>query len=137
MQESIVVSTNEREELIDITEQVKASVAKSNIKSGLCNVFLEHTSAALTINENDDPKIKEDIITFFRQTVKRGDWEHDKSGRCDRANADAHIKSMITCNNQTIPISDGSLNLGTWQNIFLCEFDGPRERKIIITLLGE
>ncbi|MDD5649546.1 MAG: secondary thiamine-phosphate synthase enzyme YjbQ [Candidatus Nanoarchaeia archaeon] len=128
--ETIKIKTTKREELIDLTSRINELV--KDIKEGSVLVFVKHTSAGITINENDDPKICDDILTFLNETVKRSIWQHDKSGKCDRSNGDAHLKSSIIGNSKLIPIENGKLCLGKWQNIFLCEFDGPREREIII-----
>jgi len=128
--ETIIVNTQKREEIIDITDKVK-DYAKG-IKEGFIIVFSKHTSNAICINENDDPKIYGDLLNFMKELVPQGKWEHDKGGKCDRGNGDAHIKSSILGSSEIIPVKEGTLQLGKWQNIWLCEFDGPREREIII-----
>ncbi len=129
----IKIKTNKREEIIDITNNIKENI---NIKEGLVLVFSKHTSNAICINENDDPKIYDDLLNFMKKLVPRGKWEHDKSGKCDRTNGDAHIKSSILGPSEIIPVKNGKLELGQWQSIWLCEFDGPREREVVIQCLA-
>ena len=124
--ETITIQTNKREELVDITSIIEDTII---IKEGIVNLFVPHATAALTINENADPNLPKDITNFLNKLVKKGSWLHDKIDN----NADSHIKSTLISPSITIPVSDGQLQLGTWQDIFLCEFDGPRTRKIFIT----
>ena len=124
------VSTNKKQELIDITQQVEDAVKKSGVNEGLCNVYVAHATAAIAINENADRNITLDIIDALDQMVKEGVWRHD---RIDN-NAAAHIKAAIIGPSETIPVKDGKLQLGTWQDIFLCCFDGPRKRRINVTV---
>lgn len=135
MIKKISLKTSKRNEMINLTSRIKGMVRDSKVKEGLCSVYVRHTSAAVTINENDDPKIQDDFLSFMNRLIKRGDWEHDKSGRCDRSNGDAHIKSFLVGHSQNVPIENGQLLLGQWQDIFLCEFDGPRERHVTISIL--
>lgn len=135
MQKELYFSSTKREEIINITQEIKKIVKESGVKEGICVIYACHTTAAITINENDDSKIRDDILNFFKQAVPRGSWEHDKSGKCDRQNADAHIKSSMVGSNQILMIADGELILGVWQDIFLCEFDGPRKRKILVKII--
>lgn len=128
--ETIKIKTNKREEIIDITNKINESI--KDIKEGSVLVFIKHTTAGITINENDDPKICDDILNFLNNTVPRGKWQHDKSGKCDRINGDAHLKSSIIGHSKIIPVENGKLCLGKWQSVFLCELDGPREREIIV-----
>lgn len=130
MQKEITISTSKREELVDITDQVKKIVAESKVKEGLCNVYVPHATAAITINENYDPNVMTDIVNCLGKLVPQGKWIHD---RVD-GNGDSHIKSAIVGPSETIPVKDGELLLGQWQDIMLCDFDGPRERKVIITI---
>ena len=122
-----------RMDIVDITKEVSNIVSESNIKEGICNIYTPHATAAITINENADPNVGVDIQNALQQLVPEGKWLHD---RVD-GNADAHIKASIIGSSESIPIKDGELLLGTWQDIFLCCFDGPRNRKIIITIIGE
>ena len=116
----------------DVTEQVRAALSAAEIKEGQCTVYTPHATAAVTINENADPNIGTDFLNALRKmVVEHGEWLHD---RIDN-NAAAHIKASLIGPSETIPISEGKLDLGTWQNIFLCEFDGPRTRTLIVSLL--
>ena len=129
--ETIIVNSNKRNELIDINQQVVEIVANSGIKEGLCNVYTPHATCGIMINENYDPNICLDIVDCLKEHIKEGKWRHD---RIDD-NADSHIKSAIVGPSETIPILNGKLALGTWQSIMLADFDGPRKRKIIVTII--
>jgi len=133
MQEIISISTSKKQELIDIADKVNAIVKKSNVKEGLCNIFAMHATAAIIINENADPNICLDTIDALNNLVPSGKWRHDKLD----GNADAHIKSTILGPSETIPIKNSELQLGTWQSPMLVELDGPRDRKIIVQVLGD
>ncbi len=125
------VSTSKKQQLINITQQVEDAVNKSGVKEGLCNVYVQHATAAIIINENADPNISLDIIDALDKMVKESGWRHD---RIDN-NAAAHIKAAILGPSKTIPIEECKMLLGTWQDIFLCCFDGPRERTIKVTVI--
>ena len=125
------VSTSKKQELIDITQQVEEAVKKSGVNDGLCNVYVPHATAAIAINENADPNITIDILDALNSMIKENGWKHN----CIDNNAAAHIKSTIIGPSETIPVTGGKLQIGTWQNIFLCCFDGPRKRKIIVTVV--
>jgi secondary thiamine-phosphate synthase enzyme len=127
----ITISTKERQSLIDITAGVREAVASSGVKNGICNVYVPHATAAITINENADPNLPLDIVAYLRGAVKEGVWKHDQIDN----NAAAHIKAAIIGPSETIPVRDGELQLGRWQDIFLCCFDGPRKRRIIVTII--
>ena len=122
------INTNKREELIDITSLIEKNI---DIKNGILHIFISHATAGITINENADPNLPEDINDFLNKLVKKGIWKHDKIDN----NADAHIKASLIGNSVFIPIKDNKMQLGTWQDIFLCEFDGPRKRKIILNFI--
>jgi len=130
---TITVSSTKHNELIDITDKVKDIVQKSNIKEGICYIYIPHATAAVTINENADPNIKEDILKAINKAVpEHNSYLHDSIDN----NAAAHIKSTLIGVSNNIPISDNELQLGTWQDIFLCEFDGPRsQRKVIVNII--
>lgn len=129
------IKTNKREEIIDITKDVNELI--KDVKNGSVLVFSKHTTAGLTINENDDPVVKDDILESLKNLVPRGKWKHDVSGRCNRDNnADAHIKASIIGNSKLIPVENGKLIFGEWQSLWFCEFDGPREREIIVQKHG-
>jgi secondary thiamine-phosphate synthase enzyme len=125
------VSTTKRQELVDITHQVADAVKESGVVDGLCNVYVTHATAAIAINENADPNLCLDILDWLDETVAEGKWRHDKIDN----NAAAHIKAAVVGPSETIPIRDGELQLGTWQDIFLCCFDGPRKRRIVVTVV--
>ena len=114
---------------IDITQRVKDAVKASNIEDGLCVVYVPHTTAAVTINENADPSVLSDIQLHLCKLVP-----FSKEYRHIEGNSDAHIKASIIGPSEVIPIADGSLVLGTWQAVFFCEFDGPRSRNIYIEI---
>lgn len=122
----LTINTGQREEFIDITELVNQQI---KIKDGILHLFVQHATAGITLNENADPNVPKDIINFLSKAVPRGKWLHDNVD----GNADSHIKASLIGNSVSAPIKDGKLQLGTWQAIFLCEFDGPRKRKIILT----
>lgn len=126
------VATKEHNQVIDITDEVRQVVSDSGVKDGVCTVFTPHATAAITINENDDPNIGTDFLTALRKLVVEHDgWLHD---RIDN-NAAAHIKSALVGPSESIPIEEGKLALGTWQNIFLCEFDGPRRDRNVTVVV--
>jgi secondary thiamine-phosphate synthase enzyme len=133
-QRTIVLRTHEHDEVVDITADVVRALDASGVEAGQCTVFTPHATAAIAINENDDPNIGKDLTAALDRMVPlRAGWLHD---RID-GNAAAHIKSAIVGPSETIPIAAGRLCLGTWQNIFLCEFDGPRqERKVIVSIVS-
>jgi secondary thiamine-phosphate synthase enzyme len=125
------VRTNSRFEMLDITGQVRDLLKESNIKSGICHVFIPHTTAAITINENADPDVPRDIIMGLDRLVPlNGNYRHSEG------NAAAHIKSSLIGVSEAILIEKGDLILGTWQSIFFCEFDGPRSRKVFVKLIS-
>ncbi|MHC4644407.1 MAG: secondary thiamine-phosphate synthase enzyme YjbQ [Planctomycetota bacterium] len=127
------VSTGKRNEMIDITGQVASIVRQSGISNGDVTVYCPHTTAAITINENADPSVPHDILLTLEELIP-----HYRPGyRHSEGNSDAHCKSSIVgCSRQVI-VSGKSLNLGTWQAIFFCEFDGPRSRKVIVQVRGQ
>ncbi len=130
----MIIKTSKREEIIDITKKVQNEI--KNVKDGICFIYSKHTTAAISIDENDDPAIQEDFFELLRNMIKRGIWKHDKSGKCDRENADAHLKTNLIGNQKFIPVKNGKLELGKWQNIFFIEFDGPREREIVVKVIN-
>jgi len=128
--ERITVKTARRQEFVEITHLVEGIVRKSGVKSGICYIYAPHTTCGLTINENADPSVKADILSKLEQLVpESGRYSHSEG------NSDAHIKSSILGHSLSIFIEDGSLQLGTWQGIFLCEFDGPRTREVWIKII--
>ena len=119
------VKTRSKTELIDITSEIRQKVKSSNIKEGFCLLYVPHTTAAVTINESADPSVREDIVMILNQMVP---WKAPYRHR--EGNSPAHVKSTLVGASEMIAIEDGRLVLGTWQGIFFCEFDGPRNRKI-------
>jgi secondary thiamine-phosphate synthase enzyme len=130
---SLTLKTSSKFEVHDITARVAAAVRESGARDGLCAVFTPHATAAVTVNENDDPNVGTDLLDALARLVKEHDgWRHD---RVDD-NAAAHIKAAIVGPSETIPVIGGELALGTWQNVFFCEFDGPRSsRRVHVTVV--
>ena len=124
------VKTSSRVELVDITHLIQSSVKESKVKSGICSIYVPHTTAGVTINENADPSVKSDIIKELNKVIPFDDNYSHLEG-----NAAAHIKSTLVGASETIIIENGTLLLGTWQGIFFCEFDGPRSRKLIVKII--
>lgn len=124
------VKTTQQLQVIDITPKVREIVAQDGSDDGLCCVFVPHATAAVAINENADPNIGEDLQDALAKLVPEGIWRHD---RIDD-NAAAHIKVAILGPSETVPVKKGKLVLGTWQSIMLMEFDGPRERRVIVQI---
>lgn len=131
--ETIILSTSSKHQLVDITSKVHDIVSRSKIKEGICVVYVPHATAAVTINENADPNIQTDILKALNKIVSEHDnYLHDSVDN----NAAAHIKSTIIGVSEAIPIKNNKLQLGTWQDIFFCEFDGPRSgRRVIVHLI--
>lgn len=126
----IDVRTQDRTQMIDITSKVRDAVRQSGIQNGLVHVFSLHTTAAVTINENADPAVEADILKTINKIVP---W--DDNFRHMEGNSAAHIKASLFGPSETIPLENGSLVLGTWQSIFFCEFDGPRTRRVKVTVI--
>jgi len=128
--EKIIIKTSKRIELIDITDKVQEIISKSKIKEGTCLLFCPHTTAGLTINENYDPSVRKDIShTLNRIVPENADYLHTEG------NADSHIKSSIFGSSLIVFIETGRLSFGTWQGIFFCEGDGPRQREVWIKII--
>ncbi|MBI3247976.1 MAG: YjbQ family protein [Deltaproteobacteria bacterium] len=124
------VHTSKRCEVVDITAQVSEAVRSANIDEGLCCIFVPHATAAVVINENDDMQIGQDLLDALERMVPEGVWRHDKVD----SNGAAHLKSAILGPSETIPVLSGRLALGTWQSVMFVELDGPRDRKVIVTV---
>ena len=124
---TIEVKTQAREELVDITARVREELVSSGVKGGICHVYVPHTTAAVTINENADPSVKEDILMALRKIVP-----DSLSYRHSEGNSPAHVKACLIGSSIKVIIDEGQLALGTWQGIFFCEFDGPRSRSVFI-----
>jgi secondary thiamine-phosphate synthase enzyme len=133
MRKGITISTHAREVLIDITALVKDVVRESEVRDGLVHVYAQGATAAIMIQENWDESVQTDVLHLLQKLVPRGAWLHDQQD----GNGDAHLKSGLVGPSETVPIIDGELGLSTWQNIFFCEFDGPRaERRIVCTVMA-
>ena len=131
MIKSINVKTGSRTEFVNITSDVQKIVKESGVKSGICYVYVPHTTAGVTINEGADPSVVRDMQVFFNKLVPHsGDYLHMEG------NSDAHIKTSLVGPSQVIIIDDDKLLLGTWQAIFFCEFDGARNRKINVKIIS-
>lgn len=128
MIETIKVRSNQREEMIEITREVQNLLPETG--EGICVLFTQHTTCGLTINENADPDVKHDMLLFLRELIP----QYYKGFRHYEHNSDAHIKSSLMGSSITIPFQNGELLLGRWQGIYLCEFDGARERKILMMI---
>ena len=130
------IRTPEREILIDITPQLQQIVQKSQIKEGICRIFVPHTTAGVTINENADPSVQKDIINYLKKLIPQGGG-FGYNFRHGEGNSDAHIKSSFMGSSLEILVHNGRLMLGTWQGLYFTEFDGPRNRNVYIQLQGE
>lgn len=134
MRKTFSIITDKREILVDITDQVKLAVAESGVENGLVNVYAQGATAAIMIQENWDNSVQTDVVHLLQKLIPKGVWLHDEQD----GNGDSHLKSGIVGPSETVPIIDGELGLSQWQNIFFCEFDGPREnRNIVITVLAD
>ena len=129
---TIELPTSKKLQTLNLTQRVRAEVKASGIDNGLCNVFVPHTTAAVTINENTDPDVQTDILNALERAVPSTAqyYKHEEG------NAHAHAKAAVVGSSETIPVQGGKLQLGTWQAIYFCEFDGPRNRKVVITVVG-
>ncbi|MCD6399934.1 YjbQ family protein [candidate division WOR-3 bacterium] len=127
----ITVRTKRRNEFIEITGEIEKTVEDSKVKDGFVILYVPHTTAGITINENADPSVKADILNTLDKLVPPNAGYSHLEG-----NADSHIKSTIVGVSQLVPIRNGRISLGTWQGIFFCEFDGPRTRKMIVQVVS-
>ena len=127
------MASKTREEMIDITSDVENILDSDEACDGVCTVFTQHTTCGVTVNENADPDVQSDMLGFLKRLIPQ-DEPHFKHGE---QNSDAHIKSSLVGSSVTVPFENGKLLLGRWQGIYLCEFDGPRERMVIVSLMGE
>ncbi|MBY9016061.1 MAG: secondary thiamine-phosphate synthase enzyme YjbQ [Candidatus Lokiarchaeota archaeon] len=136
MFEEFNVKTPEREVLLEITNEIKKIVKNSNINEGTCRIFVPHTTAGITINENADQSVIKDVANYLNKLIPKGgglgyDFKHGEG------NSDAHIKCSLTGNSIYVLIHEGKLMLGTWQGIIFAEYDGPRNRKVFVQITGE
>ncbi len=128
----IELQTHAAEELVDITEEVASSLAGLGVSDGICWVSSPHTTAGITVNEHADPDVRRDMLHALDRTVAR----HDPAYRHAEGNSAAHLKASLMGLSAMVPVREGRLTLGTWQGIFFCEFDGPRRRRLLITVLS-
>ncbi len=134
MRDSIRFATHRDQELVDITARVRLLVERSGIRDGLVHVYAQGATAAIMIQENWDESVQEDVITFLAKQIPKGIWRHDRQD----GNGDAHIKAGLVGPGETLPLMEGKLGLSTWQNIFFCEFDGPRsQRNVVVTIIAD
>jgi secondary thiamine-phosphate synthase enzyme len=129
---TIKVRSREREELVEFTDEVHRHLKESGAREGICTLFVQHTTAALTVNENADPDVPRDMLHCLRSLVP----QHGMNFQHAEENSDAHIKATLVGSSVTIPFADGELLLGRWQGIFLCEFDGGRERQVALVIIS-
>jgi len=130
--ETMLVKTGRRTQLVDVTERVQRAVAQAKVSSGVCYIYVPHTTAAVLINEHADPDVATDVETTLDRLIPRnGAYRHGEG------NSDAHVKAALVGTSQIVIIEGGKLALGRWQGIFFCEFDGPRERTILIKVSAD
>jgi secondary thiamine-phosphate synthase enzyme len=132
VQDEFRISTKSRSQMIDITSQVRSLVGQTGVTDGDVIVYCPHTTAAITINENADPSVPHDMLLTLEELMP----QHRSGYRHSEGNSDSHCKSSLVGCSEQILIKGGSLQLGTWQGIFFCEFDGPRSRKVIVQIRG-
>lgn len=127
------VETSRRQQVVDLTQLVRDHVRRAGLVDGIAVVLSPHTTAGVTVNENYDPDVKHDLLSKLEQMVPQSEsyYQHDEG------NSDAHVKTAMVGNSATLVVERAELVLGRWQGVFLCEFDGPRERRVLIKLLGE
>jgi len=126
------IKSARRTQFLDITHEVEQSVRESGTKTGLCYIYVPHTTAGITINEHADPDVASDVEAIFDRLIpQKGPYQHAEG------NTDSHMKTILTGTSQTIFIENGKLALGTWQGIFLCEFDGPRQRTVFVKIVRD
>lgn len=134
MHKTISISTSTRETLLDITPLVEQVILDSGIQNGIVSVYAQGATAAIMIQENWDESVQTDVINLLQKIIPKGAWLHDAQD----GNGDAHLKSGLVGPSEVIPLMDGKLGLSTWQNIFFCEFDGPRkQRRILCTVISD
>lgn len=134
MRENISVPTSQREELVDITTQVQETVTQSKVENGLIVLYVQGATAALMIQENWDASVQMDVVNLLQKLIPKGVWLHDQQD----GNGDSHLKAGLVGPSESIPVIDGRLGLSRWQNVFLCEFDGPRtERQVVCTIIKD
>jgi secondary thiamine-phosphate synthase enzyme len=130
--ELLTVRSKRREQALEVTARVREVVKKARVRVGVCVVYTQHTTAGVFVNENADPDVLTDLLAALRRSVP-----DDAGYRHAEGNAPAHIRSVLTGASACVPVAEGDLALGTWQGVFLVDFDGPRERRILVTIIGE
>ncbi len=125
--------STKREEMIDITADVEKILRADEAWDGICVVFTQHTTCGVTVNENADPDVQSDMLGFLKSLIP----QNEPNFKHGEQNSDAHIKSSLVGCSVTVPFENGKLLLGRWQGIYLCEFDGPRDRKVVVSIMGE
>lgn len=129
--ETLRIRSHQREELVEFTQDVRQKLGQTSVKEGFVHLYVQHTTAGLTVNENADPDVPRDMLLALRKLVP----QHGMGFRHGEENSDAHIKASLVGSSVTVPIQNGKLQLGHWQGIFLCEFDGGRERQVVMTVI--
>jgi secondary thiamine-phosphate synthase enzyme len=129
--EEIAVRSGRREEMIDVTTQVRAAVRRSGVDAGVAIIYCPHTTAAVTIQENADPDVRTDLMGHLVRLIPQDAGFHHAEG-----NADGHIKASLVGTSEMVPLDGGKLCLGTWQAVFFCEFDGPRDRRLLVKVVA-
>ena len=132
MMQSLAVRTSRRNEMVDISGLMGEAVAESGVKDGWAVVFVPHTTAGVTINENADPDVVHDVLMTLEELVPEG----RRGYRHGEGNSDSHVKASLVGSSVTVIVADGRMQLGTWQGIYFCEFDGPRSRKVLVQVKG-
>lgn len=131
-QRILTLSTDRRETLVDITDLVEQAAAESGTTAGTVSVYVQGATAGIMIQENWDDSVQRDVVSLLEKLIPRGVWEHDRQD----GNGDAHLKAGLVGPGETVPLIDGRMGLSRWQNLFLCEFDGPRaERRVVVTVV--
>jgi secondary thiamine-phosphate synthase enzyme len=134
MQKIITIRTDKRNGLYDITSEVVSLIKESKVKTGIASVYVRGSTAAIMVQENWDQSVQNDVVSLLSRLIPSGIWEHDRQDN----NGDAHLKAGLIGPSETIPIIDSNPGLSTWQNIFLCEFDGPRQRReVVVTIIAD
>jgi secondary thiamine-phosphate synthase enzyme len=129
--QTLIVKTDRRTELVDVTAQVQQAVSASGVASGICYLYVPHTTAAITVNECADPDVARDIEGALDRLIpKTGPYRHSEG------NSDSHVKAVLVGTSQTVFVEGGKLMLGRWQGVFFCEFDGPRERRLHVKIVS-
>ena len=128
----IMLRSREREDMVEFTDEVSEILNESRLREGVCVLFVRHTTAGLTVNENADPDVQRDMLLALRTLIP----QHGMGFQHGEQNSDAHIKASLVGPSVTVPFAEGRLLLGRWQGIFLCDFDGPRTREVVLSIIG-